>query len=44
MHQMTDISVQVYRETVRENPYFVQYLRTVTPELELQMLPLGSRP
>ncbi|WP_130803840.1 phosphoenolpyruvate carboxylase [Acinetobacter ihumii] len=44
MHQMTDISVQVYRKTVRENPYFVQYLRTVTPELELQMLPLGSRP
>jgi phosphoenolpyruvate carboxylase len=44
MHQMTEISVQVYRQTVRENPHFVQYLRTVTPELELQMLPLGSRP
>jgi phosphoenolpyruvate carboxylase len=44
MHNMTDLSVQVYRETVRENPHFVQYLRTVTPELELQMLPLGSRP
>ena len=44
MHKMTELSVQVYRQTVRENPYFVQYLRTVTPELELQMLPLGSRP
>ncbi|MCT9183643.1 phosphoenolpyruvate carboxylase [Acinetobacter baumannii] len=44
MNQMTDISVNVYRKTVRENPNFVQYLRTVTPELELQMLPLGSRP
>ncbi|MDK1684810.1 phosphoenolpyruvate carboxylase [Acinetobacter terrestris] len=44
MHSMTDLSVQVYRETVRENPHFVKYLRTVTPELELQMLPLGSRP
>jgi len=44
MHTMTDLSVQVYRQTVRENPYFVKYLRTVTPELELQMLPLGSRP
>ncbi len=44
MHQMTERSVQVYRQTVRENPHFVQYLRTVTPELELQMLPLGSRP
>jgi phosphoenolpyruvate carboxylase len=41
---MTDLSVQVYRQTVRENPHFVKYLRTVTPELELQMLPLGSRP
>ena len=44
MHQMTECSVGVYRQTVRENPHFVQYLRTVTPELELQMLPLGSRP
>ncbi len=44
MHQMTDLSVQVYRQTVRDNPHFVKYLRTVTPELELQMLPLGSRP
>ncbi|OTG86680.1 phosphoenolpyruvate carboxylase [Acinetobacter sp. ANC 4558] len=44
MNTMTELSVQVYRQTVRENPYFVQYLRTVTPELELQMLPLGSRP
>ena len=44
MHNMTDLSVQVYRSTVRDNPHFVKYLRTVTPELELQMLPLGSRP
>ncbi|WP_010113489.1 phosphoenolpyruvate carboxylase [Acinetobacter sp. P8-3-8] len=44
MHTMTDLSVKVYRQTVRENPHFVKYLRTVTPELELQMLPLGSRP
>ena len=44
MDRMTDLSVQVYRKTVRDNPHFVKYLRTVTPELELQMLPLGSRP
>lgn len=44
MQQMTAISVDVYRKTVREQPHFVQYLRSVTPELELQMLPLGSRP
>lgn len=44
MHDMTQVAVDTYRETVRENPLFIQYLRTVTPELELQMLPLGSRP
>lgn len=44
MHQMTDISVKAYRKMVRENVDFVKYLSTVTPELELQMLPLGSRP
>lgn len=44
MDSMTKVSVATYRQTVRENPLFIQYLRTVTPELELQMLPLGSRP
>lgn len=44
MDSMTAESVKIYRETVREQPDFVRYLRTVTPELELQMLPLGSRP
>lgn len=39
---MTDPSVQVYRQTVRENPHFVKYLRTVTPELN--QMPPGSRP
>lgn len=44
MDSMTKVAVGTYRHTVRENPVFIQYLRTVTPELELQMLPLGSRP
>ncbi len=44
MESMTADSVKIYRQTVREHPDFVRYLRTVTPELELQMLPLGSRP
>ena len=44
MAEMTRISLRVYRQTVRETPDFVRYLRTVTPELELQLLPLGSRP
>lgn len=44
MHHMTQVAVAAYRETVHDNPLFIRYLRTVTPELELQMLPLGSRP
>ncbi len=44
MTRMTQTSLAVYKETVRDEPEFIRYLRTVTPELELQMLPLGSRP
>lgn len=44
MDEMTATSLAVYRETVRGRPDFVRYLRTVTPETELQLLPLGSRP
>ena len=44
MTRMTQTSLAVYKETVDGEPEFIRYLRTVTPELELQMLPLGSRP
>jgi phosphoenolpyruvate carboxylase len=44
MTRMTQVSLDTYRHTVRETPDFIRYLRTVTPELELQLLPLGSRP
>jgi len=44
MAEMTQLSLASYRKTVRETPDFIRYLRTVTPELELQLLPLGSRP
>lgn len=44
MDNMTHVSLAAYRKTVRETPDFIRYLRTVTPELELQLLPLGSRP
>lgn len=44
MARMTQTSLAVYKETVHGEPEFIRYLRTVTPELELQMLPLGSRP
>lgn len=44
MQQLTAISVQSYREIVREQPDFVRYFRTTTPEQELGRLALGSRP
>ncbi|MEC7119336.1 MAG: phosphoenolpyruvate carboxylase, partial [Pseudomonadota bacterium] len=44
MQQLTQHAVQLYRDTVRGDPDFIRYLRSVTPELELQRLPLGSRP
>ncbi len=44
MEELTNISVTSYRDVVRGEPCFVDYFRTVTPELELQSLALGSRP
>ncbi len=44
MQQMADASARVYRETVREDPLFVNYLRLVTPLPELADLNIGSRP
>ncbi|WP_444945791.1 phosphoenolpyruvate carboxylase [Microbulbifer sp. VTAC004] len=44
MERLTDISVDSYREVVRDDPALVAYLRTVTPETELSRLALGSRP
>ena len=34
----------VYREVVYDNPRFVEYFRTATPEVELGVVPIGSRP
>lgn len=44
MEQLSTIAVQSYRQVVRENPEFVPYFRSVTPEQELGKLALGSRP
>lgn len=44
MDRLSDISCQHYRSIVREEPNFVPWFRTATPELELGKLPLGSRP
>ena len=44
MDQLSLDSVEMYRSIVREEPDFVPYFRSVTPEQELTRLPLGSRP
>ncbi|SEA43584.1 phosphoenolpyruvate carboxylase [Microbulbifer marinus] len=44
MDRLTDVSVDGYRQVVRDDPALVAYLRTVTPETELSRLALGSRP
>jgi len=44
MDQFADQSCQEYRHFIREEPDFVPYFRSVTPELELGKLALGSRP
>jgi phosphoenolpyruvate carboxylase len=44
MDQLADDSCRAYRTVIRETPDFVAYFRHATPEQELAMLPLGSRP
>ena len=44
MSLLSDVSKRVFRQQIRQDQVFIDYLRTVTPEQELQLLPLGSRP
>lgn len=44
METLTEVSCEAYRDVVKNNPDFVPYFRSTTPELELGKLPLGSRP
>jgi len=44
MERLSTLSCKVYRGVVREEPRFVPYFRTATPELELSGLNVGSRP
>jgi phosphoenolpyruvate carboxylase len=44
MDRLSADSCESYRSFVRDNPDFVRYFRQATPELELGVLPLGSRP
>ncbi|TXR53268.1 phosphoenolpyruvate carboxylase [Reinekea thalattae] len=41
---MSDHSLAMYRQVVREDERFVPYFRSLTPEQELGKLALGSRP
>ncbi|EGT3621969.1 phosphoenolpyruvate carboxylase [Morganella morganii] len=44
MDRLSEVSCEMYRDYVREQPDFVPYFRAATPEQELGKLPLGSRP
>jgi len=44
MGRLAADGVAAYRAVVREDPQFVAYFRQATPEQELALLPLGSRP
>ena len=42
--QLADVARAVYREVVYDDPRFIEYFRTATPEVELATVPIGSRP
>nr|AIT70063.1 phosphoenolpyruvate carboxylase [Dumontia simplex] len=44
LDELSDISCTKYREIVHGDPRFVQYFRSATPEQELGLLNIGSRP
>lgn len=44
MERLAEVSRSTYRSSVYEDPSFVEYFRSVTPEVELGELNIGSRP
>jgi len=44
MEKLSKVSCDAYRQMVRNEPAFVPYFRQATPELELGILNIGSRP
>lgn len=44
MNRMSEVSCTKYREIVHKDPRFVEYFRLATPEQELGLLNIGSRP
>src|SRR6185436_1425562 len=44
MDRLAEKARAVYREVVYEDPRFIDYFRSATPEVELGSVPIGSRP
>jgi phosphoenolpyruvate carboxylase len=44
MDRLAERARAVYREVVYDEPSFVEYFRAATPERELDVMPIGSRP
>ena len=44
MDRLAETARGVYRDVVYDNPRFVEYFRKATPEVELGVVPIGSRP
>jgi phosphoenolpyruvate carboxylase len=44
IQQLAEVARAVYREVVYDDPRFIDYFRTATPEVELGTVPIGSRP
>ena len=44
MERLSDTAHGVYRQVVYEDPRFMQYFRAATPEREIALAPIGSRP
>ena len=44
MGALAELSCHTYRQAIRDRSGFVDYFRAVTPERELSLLPLSSRP
>jgi len=44
MDRLSDVALKRYRSVVREDPRFVRYFRQATPEPELGIMRIGSRP
>ena len=44
MDRLADTAHGIYRDVVYDNPEFIEYFRAATPEREVGLVPIGSRP